>query len=48
MPRSLALVGLLACAFAPAPQENPNRPELSDRQNEFMKEAQRIVDLYDP
>jgi len=48
VPRSLALVGLLACAFAPAPQENPNRPELSDRQNEFMKEAQRIVDLHDP
>jgi hypothetical protein len=44
--RSLAC--LAVCAFAPAAQENPNRPELSDRQNEFMKEVQKIVDLHDP
>lgn len=43
-----SLACLAVCALAPAAQENPNRPELSDRQNEFMKEVQKIVDLHDP
>jgi hypothetical protein len=47
VPRSLVLVCLLACAFAPAPQESSNRPELSDRQKEFLKEVQKTVDLAD-
>jgi hypothetical protein len=47
VPRSLILVALLVCAFAPAPQESSDRPELSDRQKDFMKEVQKTVDLAD-
>jgi hypothetical protein len=47
VPRSLVLVCLLACAFAPSPQETSDRPQLSDRQTEFMKEVQKTVDLAD-
>ncbi len=45
--RPLAFVCLLACASAPAPQDTSNRPELSDRQKDFMKEVQKVVDLND-